>query len=80
MFNVKPILKESLTAESCNAVQYLRGMPLYDFMISCAPYCWKGNVITSAPPLPGPVLSLCFTSSKLILITGFYMLGEFSAF
>lgn len=57
---LKPILKESVTSESCNAVHYLRGMPLYDFMVGCDLYCWKGNLTRSAPPLPCPVLSLCF--------------------
>lgn len=73
MFNVKPILKESVTAESCSAVHYLRGMLMYDFMIGCAeltfPYCWKGNLTPSAPPLPGLVLSFSCTWSKCILIT-----------
>lgn len=73
MFNVKPILKESVTVESCNAVHCLRGMLLYDFMIGCGeltfPYCWKGKLTPSAFPLSSSVLSLCFTWSKPILIT-----------
>lgn len=68
-FNIKPILKESVTAESCNAAHYLRGMLLYDFMIGCALYCWKGNLTPSAPSLPCPMLSLFFTVSKPILIS-----------
>lgn len=94
MFNVKKILKAFVTAESCNAVNYLRGMLVYDFMIGCTglmfPCCWKGEFShpfpTSAPPLPSVVLALTFRCTcKPILITNsemyhpLYMLGEFSA-
>lgn len=33
MFKVKTILKAPMTAKSCNAVHYLRGMHMYDFMM-----------------------------------------------
>lgn len=65
---LKPILKESVTSESCNAVHYLRGMLLYDFMVGCDLYRWKGN-LTLCSSLTLSCAVTLFSWSKPILVT-----------